>query len=307
MPPDLSIIIVSWNVRDLLRACLASLPADDPLVEVIVVDAASADGTPGMVQAEFPAVRLIASPDNLGYTRGNNVGLHAARGRYLLILNPDTEVLPGGLARMQTYLDEHLRVGVVGPRLEWPDGTAQPSRRRFPTLGVAFFDSTWIKDWMPRAWRRHYNVEDLPVDATAAVDWVVGAALMVRREAWQQAGDMDEGFFMYSEELDWQRRIKALGWEVVYLPEARIVHHIGKSAAQVPAATHIRFNTSKVRYFRKYHGAAAAEVLRWYLLGHFAFQWLLETAKGILGHKPELRRQRAAAYREVLRSGLREA
>jgi len=305
--PDLSIIIVSWNVRDLLRACLASLPAGDPRVEVIVVDAASADGTPEMVRGEFPQVHLVASPDNLGYTRGNNVGLHAARGRNLLILNPDTEVLGDALARMQGYLDDHPRVGVVGPRLEWPDGTAQPSRRRFPTLGVAFFDSTWVRQWMPRAWRRYYNVEDMPVDETAAVDWVVGAALMVRREAWQQAGDMDEGFFMYSEELDWQRRIKAAGWEVVYLPGARIIHRIGRSAAQVPAATHIRFHTSKVRYFRKYHGAAAAEMLRWYLLGHFAFQWLLETAKGMLGHKPELRRQRAAAYREVLRSGLREA
>jgi len=307
LPPDLSIIIVSWNVRDLLRACLASLPANDPRVEVIVVDAASADGTPDMVRAEFPSTQLIASADNLGYTRGNNMGLRAAHGRYFLILNPDTEVLEGALARMQAYLDEHPRVGVVGPRLEWPDGTAQPSRRRFPTLGVAFFDSTWIKHWMPRRWRQHYGVEDLPENETTAVDWVVGAALMVRREAWEQTGDMDEGFFMYSEELDWQRRIKAAGWDVVYLPEARIIHHIGKSAAQVPAATHIRFNTSKVRFFRKYHGAAAAEVLRWYLLGHFAVQWLIETAKGWVGHKPELRRQRAAAYREVLRSGLREA
>jgi GT2 family glycosyltransferase len=307
LPPELSIIIVSWNVRELLRACLASLPAGDPAVEVIVVDAASADGTPAMVPVEFPHAHLIASPDNLGYTRGNNLGLRAARGNSLLILNPDTEVLGDALARMQAYLAEHPRVGAVGPRLEYPDGTVQSSRRRFPTLGTAFFESTWIKHRMPRSWRRHYFVEDVPLDATTAVDWVVGAALMVRREAWRQVGDFDEGFFMYSEELDWQRRLKAAGWEVVYLPDARVVHHIGQSAAQVPAATHIRFNTSKVRYFRKYHGQAAGEVLRWYLLGHFAVQWLVETVKGWLGHKPELRRQRAAAYREVLRSGFREA
>jgi N-acetylglucosaminyl-diphospho-decaprenol L-rhamnosyltransferase len=304
--PELSIVIVSWNVRELLRACLRSLPLHDPAVEVIVVDSASADGTPDMVRAEFPAVQLIVSPENLGYTRGNNTGLRAARGRLLFILNPDTVVQPGALAQMQAYLAAHPRVGVVGPRLVGPDGAPQSTRRRFPTLGLAFFESTWARGLTPRAWRRRYYAEDLPEGEPAAVDWLVGAALMVRREAWEQAGGMDEGFFMYSEELDWQRRIRAAGWEVVHLPSAVVVHHEAQSAAQAPAATHIRFNTSKVRYFRKYHGAAASEALRWYLLGQFAVQWLLETAKGLAGHKRELRRARAAAYGQVLRSGLRE-
>jgi len=306
LPPDLSIIIVSWNVRDLLRACLASLPFGDSSVEVIVVDAGSADGTPDMVRAEFPGVNLIASRENLGYSRGNNAGLHAASGRYLLILNPDTEIVGEAARAMQAYLDAHPGVGVVGPRVEGPDGQAQSTRRRFPTLALAFFDSTWANWLAPRAWQRRYHAEDLSDNEPAAVEWLVGAALMVRREAWEQAGDLDEGFFMYSEELDWQHRIKEAGWEVVHLPEARIIHHAGKSAAQVPAATHIRFNTSKVRYFRKYHGSTAATVLRWYLLGHFAVQWVIESAKGLVGHKRALRRARAAAYSEVLRSGLRE-
>jgi GT2 family glycosyltransferase len=305
LPPTVSIIIVSWNVRDLLRACLASLPLADPAVEVIVVDSASGDGTPAMVAAEFPAARLIASPKNLGYTGGNNLGLEQAHGRYLFILNPDTELLPGALEALRVYLDAHPRVGAAGPLVLRPDGTPQPTRRRFPTLGLAFFESTWVQRLAPRAWLRRYYAEDLPDGEPAKVDWVVGAALFVRGAAYHQVGGLDQGFFMYSEELDWQRRMRAAGWEVHHVPAARVVHHEAGSSIQVPAATHIRFNTSKVRYFRKYHGAAAAEALRWYLLGHFAVQLGLETLKGWLGHMPELRRARAAAYREVLRSGLR--
>jgi GT2 family glycosyltransferase len=257
------------------------------------------------VAAEFPAVRLTASTANLGYTGGNNLGLAQARGRYLFVLNPDTEVRPGALEALRAYLDMHPRVGAAGPLLMQPDGTPQPTRRRFPTFGLAFFESTWLQRLAPRAWLRRYYAEDLPADEPAAVDWVVGAALFVRRAVYEQVGGLDEGFFMYSEELDWQRRIRAAGWEVHHVPAARVVHHEAGSSVQVPAATHIRFNTSKVRYYRKYHGAAAAETLRWYLPGHFAVQLGLETLKGWLGHKPELRRARAAAYREVLRSGLR--
>jgi GT2 family glycosyltransferase len=298
-------VIVSWNVRELLRACLASLPLADADLEVIVVDSASADGTPAMVQAEFPAVRLIASVENLGYTRGNNRGLEQARGRYLFVLNPDTELLPGALEALRAYMDANPRIGLVGPQLVAPDGTPQSTRRRFPTLALAFFESTWLGGLTPAGWRRRYYARDLPPDEPAEVDWVVGAALFVRRAAWEQVGGLDEGYFMYSEELDWQRRMRAAGWLVAHLPAARVVHHEARSSAQVPAATHIRFNTSKVRYYRKYHGAAAAEVLRWYLLGHFAVQLGLEALKGLLGHKRDLRRARVAAYRDVLRSGLR--
>ena len=303
--PNLSIIIVSWNVRDRLRACLASLPWADGDVEVIVVDSASSDGTPAMVRAEFPAARLLASTENLGYSRGNNLGLEAARGRLALILNPDTELVGQALLLMVGYLDAHPRVGVLGPRLILPDGSVQSSRRRFPSLATAFFESTWLAPLAPRSLLARYYAEDLPLDAPVEVDWLVGAALLVRREVWQQVGRLDEGFFMYSEELDWQRRIKAAGWQVVYFPAAQVRHHEAQSSAQVPAATHIRFNSSKVRYFRKYHGALAGEGLRWYLLGHFAFQLGLEWLKGAAGNQRELRRARVAAYRDVLRSGLR--
>ena len=304
-PPDISIIIVSWNVRERLRACLYSLPEPGAGVETIVVDAASADGTPEMVRAEFPSVQLIASHDNLGYSRGNNLGLAQARGRYAFILNPDTELDDQTLPTLSAYLDAHPQVGVLGPRLVLADHSVQASRRRFPTLTTALFESTWLAGRAPRRVLAHYYAANLADDAPAEVDWLVGAALLVRRAVWEQVGVLDEGFFMYSEELDWQRRIKAAGWQIVYLPAAQVRHFEAQSSGQVPAATHIRFNTSKVRYFRKYHGALAGEFLRWYLLGQFAFQLELEWVKGALGHKRELRQARVAAYWAVLRSGLR--
>jgi len=258
-----------------------------------------------MVRAEFPGVKLITSPENLGYTRGNNLGLRAAAGRYLLILNPDTVVVGDALPQMLAYVDAHPRVGVLGPQLLYPDRTIQSTRRRFPSLATGFFESTWFQPLAPRSLLDCYFARDLPDDAIGEVDWVVGAALLVRREAYEQVGGFDEGFFMYSEEMDWCRRMKAAGWQVVYFPSARIIHHEAKSSAQVPAATHIRFNSSKVRYFHKYHGALAAETLRWFLLGSFAFQLVLEFAKGLVGHKREMRAARVEAYRQVLKSGLR--
>ncbi len=308
--PGVSIIILSWNVRDLLRRCLSSLPLSSPDVEILVVDAASSDGSVGMVRAEFlraefPAVKLIASGENLGYTRGNNLGLRATAGRYLLILNADTEVVGDAIPQMLAYMDAHPRVGVLGPQLLYSDGTIQSTRRRFPSLATGFFESTWFQPLAPRRLLDYYYVRDLPDDATGEVDWVVGAALLVRREAYEQVGGFDEGFFMYSEEMDWCRRMKAAGWQVIYFPAARIVHHEAKSSAQVPAATHIRFNSSKVRYFRKYHGPLAAEALRRFLLGNFAFQLVLEWTKGLVGQKREMRAARVQAYWEVLKSGLR--
>ena len=271
---------------------------------MIVVDAGSADGSAEVARQEFPAARLIAQPDNLGYTRGNNLGLRAATGRYLLILNPDTEVVGDALTRMLAYMDGHSQTGLLGPQLVSPDGSVQSTRRRFPTLLTAFFESTWLQPLAPRSLLNRYYALDLSDDAISEVDWVMGAALLVRREAYEQVGGFDEGFFMYSEEVDWCRRIKAAGWQVVYFPPARVIHHAGRSSEQVPAATHIRFNASKVRYFRKYHGLLAAEALRLYLLGNFAVQLGLEAAKWLVGSRRPLRAARVAAYWQVLRSGL---
>jgi GT2 family glycosyltransferase len=149
-----------------------------------------------------------------------------------------------------------------------------------------------------------YYALDLPTEGIADVDWVRGAALLARRQAIDAVGLLDAGFFMYSEELDWCRRFRDAGWRVVYVPEAQVVHHEGKSSEQDAAARHVNFQTSKVRYFRKYRGMAAAEALRGFLLGTYVWQLGLEAAKWLVGHKRALRAQRVTAYLQVLRSRL---
>lgn len=308
MSLDLSIIIVNWNVRDYLRDCLRSIDKGrgDLSLEVIVVDSASSDGSAGMVAAEFPWVRLIACDDNVGFPKGNNIGLAESRGRTLLLLNPDTVILDDALPAMCDYLDSHPDLGALGPQLLNADGSVQSSRRRFPTTAMAFFESTWLEGLAPGLVRRYYAL-DLPDDRTADVDWLTGACIMVPRAVYERIGGMDEGYYMYSEELDWCRRIKEGGWRVVYYPEARVIHHYGKSSEQAVTARHINFQRAKLRYFRKYHGRVRAGVLRLFLLAVYVWQLLLEGVKGLLGSQPQLRRQRVRAYYNVVRSGLRPA
>lgn len=305
----LSIVIVSWNVRELLRDCLRSIEQTqgDLTVEVIVVDSASADGSPAMVAAEFPQVTLIASDENVGFPWGNNMGIAKAHGRYILLFNPDTILHENALVHMVDYLEKHLDVGVVGAQLLNEDGSVQSSRRRFPTLITAFFESTWLQSRAPQRILNRYYALDIADDQTADVDWVMGACLMTRQEIARTVGGMDEGYFMYSEELDWCRRIKMAGWRVVYLPAAQVTHYQGKSSEQVVAQRHIYFNQAKLRYFRKYHGRVPALILRLFLLLNYLAQMALEAGKGVVGHKRPLRWQRVQAYWLVLRSGLRPA
>ena len=318
---DLSVIIVSWNVRDLLQRCLQALVPSSkfqascsPLnnlergtwnLELFVVDNASSDGSAAMVRQHFPQVQLIANESNLGFTHANNQGIAASQGRYVLLLNPDTAVVDDAVAMLLAFLEAHPDVGVVGPQLRYPDGSIQPSRRRFPTLATAFVESTVLQPlFAGSSLLRRYYLADQPDDVTQDVDWLVGACLLVRREAIAQAGPLDEGFFMYSEELDWCRRLKQAGWRIVYLPTAQVIHYEGKSSEQNLAARDIRFHSSKVRYFRKHHGVWPAQLLRLFLLGTFVWQLAVESFKWLVGHKRPLRASRVKAYLELLRSGL---
>ncbi len=311
---DLSIIIVSWNVRDLLRDCINSIIAGcgDLNVEVIIVDSASSDGSPQMVLDEFPQdqfswIRLIACDQNVGFPKGNNIGMQTAVGRHILLLNPDTVVLADALPQMVAYVDTHPDVGGLGPQLLNPDKSIQSSRRRFPTLATAFFESTWLEPYAPTKLLQNYYAQDLPDNAVADVDWVMGAALLVPATVIAQIGGMDEAYFMYSEELDWCRRIKDAGWRVVYYADAQIIHYTGKSSEQAVTARHINFQRAKLRYFRKFNGRFSAFILRLFLLCNYLWQIMVEGMKGVLGHKRSLRRQRIHAYWQVLRSGLRPA
>jgi GT2 family glycosyltransferase len=169
---------------------------------------------------------------------------------------------------------------------------------------TGFFESTWLEPVAPSRVLRHYYAADLPDTATADVEWLVGACLMTRRAVVDQVGGLDEAYFMYSEELDWCRRIKAAGWRIVYLPAAKVVHYMGQSSEQAVTARHIHFQRAKLRYFRRYHGRLVAALLRLFLLLSYLWQLGLEGSKAMVGHKRPLRWQRIRAYWQVLRSGL---
>jgi GT2 family glycosyltransferase len=334
-PVDLSVIIVSWNVWDLLRACLRSLErvsrphatfrrafgpdtANPATLEVLVVDNASSDATISLLPAAFPWVRLIRSADNLGFTGGNNVGYAASHGRFVYFLNPDTELVStsqhgDSLWTLYQAVAADPSVVLAGPQLRYADNSLQSSRRRFPDRLTFFMESTWLgRLWPENPWTERLHFADWPGDYRQDVDWVVGAAMLARRDALeavrlpQYAGPFDEGYFMYSEELDLCRRLKDAEGRIIYVPDARVIHYEGRSSEQAIAIRHIHFNRSKVRYAAKYFGPAWAELLRRYLLLEFRVQMGLERAKWLIGHKRALREPRIAAYREVLTSGLRD-
>ena len=304
-----SIIIVSWNVASLLRACLQSVERtqQDLDVEVIVVDSASSDDTVSMISAEFPHVILLPQSENVGFPAGNNIGLAAATGDYLFLLNPDTELLSNSLQNLVSYLNDHPNVGMVGPELLNRDGSHQSSRRRFPTLLTGVFESTWLQPYAPTRLLQQYYVEDSSDAVSAEVDWIMGAAMLTRRNVYEQVGGMDAGYLMYSEELDWCRRIKDVGWSVVYQPAAKVTHIHGASSDQAVTHRHVNFNRAKLRYFRKFHGRISFGVLRAVLQLTYLHQIIVEGIKWLAGHKRELRKQRIQSYFQVLRSGLSAA
>ncbi|MHB1417931.1 MAG: glycosyltransferase family 2 protein [Chloroflexota bacterium] len=303
--PDISIVIVSWNVRDLLIGCLCSVRRElggGLRGEVFVVDNASGDGTVAAVTEAFPEVRVLANDTNLGFVRANNQALARCTGRYVLLLNPDTEVREDALARLVAAADADPQLGAVGPRLLNGDGSVQPSRRRFPGVKTAVLESTVLERlFRQSATVRAFYVADRSDDEEQDVDWLVGACLLLRRSAIAQVGVLDERFFMYSEELDLCYRLRQAGWRVRYVPDAAVVHYEARSSEQVPVTRHFYFHDSRCRFFGKYRGRLVEKLLRGVVVANYAFLAGEDLAKLALGHKPELRRQRAAAYWQVAR------
>ncbi len=164
---DLSVVILNWNVRELLDRCLASIRSDRYAIEIIVVDNASTDDSVMMVRDKYPQVKLIANSINRGFTGGNNQGIATATGRYVLVLNPDTEIVGDALDRLVDYLEAQPQVGAVGPMLLNPDKSIQPSRRRFPTVAIGFFESTWLQDLAPHSMLRRYYMDDVSAEYRA--------------------------------------------------------------------------------------------------------------------------------------------
>jgi GT2 family glycosyltransferase len=232
---DLSIVIVSISEGHFLRPCLSALGQGlgDITAEVFVVDNLSEDDTVEVTRTLFPDANIIHTAQRHGFARANNIALRQARGRHLLVLNPDTEVRPGALAKLVRYLDEHPEVGVAGARLLNPDATLQHSCRKFPSARSVLFR------WLPgcpeavRGWAlRDYLMSDWDHSSPRAVDWLMGACLCVRRAAAEHIGLLDEGFRLYYEDIDWCYRMWKGGWEVHYVPDAVIMHHYQRTSAR---------------------------------------------------------------------------
>ena len=243
---DLSVIIVNWNTKDLLAQCLQSVyetaasHSDCNLsFETVVVDNASTDGSPEMVRAHFPQVRLIENQQNEGFARANNRAIRATHGRYFLLLNSDTVVLPGSLGAMVHFADQHPEAGIVGCKLLNADGSLQPSWAQFPTF--------W-SELMGRNFRRRRPLVD---GRGYEVDWVGGACLLVRQKAVQTVGLLDEDYFMYSEETDWCYRFSRAGWAVLFNPTAQIVHLGGASSRKMAGAMCLQLRASILLFIRK--------------------------------------------------------
>jgi hypothetical protein len=253
--PDLSIVVVSFNGRDLLRACLTAVfeTVTEHRFEIVVIDNASADGSVEMMTREFPTVRVLASDRNVGFARANNRALAETKGRNLLLLNPDAVPRRGAIDAMVRHLDANPRVGVVAPRLLNPDLSDQGTARAFPTAAAFVFGrrSPLTRLFPRNPWSRAYLIgRDRTGDDPFEVDWVSGACLMLRRAVLDQVGGLDESFFMYWEDADWCRRIKRAGHQIVCVAAARVVHFEGSSRRR-PARQVWVFHRSVYRYYRK--------------------------------------------------------
>jgi GT2 family glycosyltransferase len=253
----LSIIIVSWNVRQHLVTCLRSIEENKPHAEfeIIVVDNASSDDTVNCIRHDFPKVTVIANKENRGFAAANNQGIRKAQGQYLLFLNPDTIVHPDSLDVLMKFMDRNSDVGACGPKLLNEDGIIQPSARRFPTFRGALYRHTAFK--FLRIFRGEYKkwlMKDFSHDKQMDVDQVMGAALMTRRSIIDELGTMDERFFMYYEDVDLCHRIKQAGWRIVFTPDAVITHFGGRSSIKIPVRRRMMMLASLLRFFRKHRG-----------------------------------------------------
>jgi N-acetylglucosaminyl-diphospho-decaprenol L-rhamnosyltransferase len=283
------------------------------------VDNQSRDETGTQLPQQFPWVRFIASPENLGFTAGNNLAYAHASGEFVYFLNPDTELCAADPARgssedslwaLYNWMARDETIGLAGPLLLNSDGTVQSSRRRFPTRWSDFLNGPRFGQLILGRCNQVYKLDYWPHTFAHDVDWVTGAAMLARRSALEQIrqpeyqGPFDESFFMYSEEIDLCRRLKLQGWRISFVPQAVVIHHYGKSSEQMVLARTLRYHRSRIRYFRKYFGPAWAELLRHYTLLEFRFMLWEERAKWWLGHKRALRAERIDQYRQILADGL---
>ncbi len=299
---DVSVIIVSWNTRDILRDCLQSVYAQTHQIrfEVIVVDNASGDGSADMVRREFPEVVLIANTDNRGFAAANNQGLAVAHGRYCLLLNSDTIALDGALDKTTAFADAHPRAAVIGCRVLNADRTLQHSCFMFPSPLNSFLGMLYLNKLFPRS--RFFGREAMTWwdrNDVRQVEVVTGCFMFVRREALAQVGAMDERYFMYGEETDWCFRFRRAGWEVLFAPVGEIIHLGGKSTARCSVEMTVQLRLSILRFVRKNQGLVACALVWLNTIVFFALRIPVWTAIRVL--KPGKKQQASTRIRAYLR------
>ena len=257
--PVVSIVIVSWNTRELLAACLTSVREAahevDGRLEVVVVDNASRDGSPEMVHAQFPEVDLVRNTENVGFAAANNQAIRRTRGHYVLLLNPDTEGRPGVLGTLVGFLETHPQAGAVGPRVKGGRGEHQVSCYPLPTLWRELWRLLHLDRVSPQG---SYPASLFEATTPQRVESILGACLLVRRHALEATGLLDEQFFIYTEEIDLCRRLQDHGWHLYWIPQALIIHYGGASTTQVGRPMFVELYRSKVQYFRKHFGRRGA-------------------------------------------------
>lgn len=297
---DLSIVIVSWNTRDLLAKCLASIykyPFSGAF-EVLVVDNASIDGSAEMVRHDYPKVSLFANTDNVGFAKANNQAIRHCTGNYILLLNPDTELKADALDQLVAFMEQTPRAGAAGSQLLNPDGTVQVSCHPELTLGREIWRLLHLDQVVPLA---VYRQERWETDRAREVDIIQGASLILRKSALDQVGWLDEDYFIYTEEVDLCYRMKKAGWKLYWVPQSRVIHYGGQSTQQVPRQMFLRLYQSRVLYFRKNHGRLTAASYK-ALLFLVAMIRLLFSPTVILSQpsKREYRKSLVSNYRSLL-------
>lgn len=298
---DLSIVIVNWNTRDMLRNCLSSIPPGNGLqTEVIVIDNASSDGSQAMVAEEFPQVRLIQNDANLGFATATNQGLRVGSGRHLLLLNSDTLVLGNVLAESVRYMDAHPGVGMMGCKVLNEDGTTQMTCSLFPSFLNLMLQTLGLSHLKRPRWLRRYQMLDWARDDEREVEVISGCYLVARRTAVAQVGLLDESFFLYGEETDWCRRCAEAGWKLVFAPVGRIVHFGSGSSRNLNYKRDLMLSEGTVRLHRK-HGGRPAALSVWLLLLLFNTSRSAYWSLRAVVDRSCAARARAGHFREVVR------
>ncbi len=258
---DVSVVIVSYNTCEMTKACVASVikHKGDLVVEIIAVDNQSSDGSAAALRDAFPDITVIDSPANGGFAYGNGIGFEQARGRFVLLLNPDTQIYPGGLEACVEYMDANPKTGIMGPRVLLEDGTQQSSMMRFLGLTQFFFiiflPSLWLRN---TSWFGDLRYARLSRDEVNAVDAVSGCFMFARRKVIQDVGGLDTRFFMYGEEAEWCSRVRRAGWDIVYNPAIEILHHGAASTAHMSEWKAVEMTRGHILFLRFTRGPFVA-------------------------------------------------